>query len=156
MPPPATRREVSAALEEQQRAALVTGLEDNQQQHDDAVAAAGDQSKETAAEIGAAAEPTKVPENGDDKGSNDVESVNHHPQQSRPSSGLRAATPPPKPWVPRLLPHAAALDGGPAEEIDLPVPLQGVFRDETIRTGFQPESGEVPLWASTDADSAFA
>ncbi|CAB1098209.1 unnamed protein product [Ectocarpus sp. CCAP 1310/34] len=161
MPPPATRQEVAAALEEQQRAVLVTRLEENQQQRDDAAAAAaaaaaGDQSKETAAEIRAAAGPTKGPENGDDECSNDVEPVNHHPQQPRPSSGLRAATPPPKPWVPRLLPHAAALDGGPAEEMDLPVALQGVFRDETVRTGLQPESGEVPLWASTDADSAFA
>ncbi|CAN0258725.1 unnamed protein product [Ectocarpus sp. 6 AP-2014] len=157
MPPPATRQEVAAALEEQQRAALVTGLEENQQQqHDDDAAAGGDQSKETAAEIGAAAGPTEGPENGDDKGSNDVEPVNHHPQQPRPSSGLRAAIPPPKPWVPRLLPHAAALDGGPAKEMDLPVALQGVFQDETVRTGLQPESGEVPLWASTDADSAFA
>ncbi|CAN0097927.1 unnamed protein product, partial [Ectocarpus sp. 12 AP-2014] len=157
MPPPATRQEVAAAMEEQQRAAaLVVVLEENQQrQHDDA-AAGGDQSKETAAEIGAAAGPTKGPENGDDEGSDDVEPVNHLPQQPRPSSGLRAATPPPKPWVPRLLPHAAALDGGPAEEMDLPVALQGVFRDETVRTGLQPESGEVPLWASTDADSAFA
>lgn len=177
MPPPATRQEVAAALEEQQhenqqqngrkrkisnkienqqQQEVAAGLEENQQQHDDAAAAAGDQSKETAAEIGAAAGPIKGPENGDDKGSNDVEPVNHHPQQPRPSSGLRAAIPPPKPWVPRLLPHAAALDGGPAEEMDLPVALQGVFRDETVRTGLQPESGEVPLWASTDADSAFA
>lgn len=154
MPPPATRQAVAAALEEQQRAALATALEDNQQQHDDD-AAAGGEPTETAAGIEAAAGPTESLEDDVDMGSNDVELVNHH-QQPRPSPGLRAAMPPPKPWVPRLLPHAAALDGGPAEEMDLPVALQGVFRDETVRTGLQPESGEVPLWASTDADSAFA
>lgn len=71
-------------------------------------------------------------------------------------SGLRAAVPPPQPWVPRLLSQAAALDGGPTAEMSLPVALQGVFLDEAVRTGLQPESGEVPLWASTDADSAFA
>lgn len=70
-------------------------------------------------------------------------------------SGLRKAVPPPQPWVPRLLSHAAALDAGPTEEVDLPVSLHGVFLDESVRTGLQPESGEVPLWASTDDDSAF-
>lgn len=72
------------------------------------------------------------------------------------SVSLRVTTPPPLPWVPRLLPQAAALDAGPTEEMDLPVALAGVFLDEPVRTGLQPESGEVPLWASTDADSTFA
>lgn len=76
--------------------------------------------------------------------------------QGGPPSGLRVAVPPPQPWVPRLLSQAAALDGGPTAEMSLSVALQGVFLDEPVRTGLQPESGEVPLWASTDADSAFA
>ena len=77
-------------------------------------------------------------------------------QQQQQNSGLRVAVPPPRPWVPRLLSHAAELDGGPTEEMDLPVALHGIFRDESVRKGLQPDSGEVPLWASTDADSAFA
>lgn len=77
------------------------------------------------------------------------------PKQQQPSRLGIAAAPRPKPWVPRLLSEAALFDGGPMEEIDLPVALEGVFLDESVRTGLQPESGEVPLWASTDADSAF-
>lgn len=102
--------------------------------------------------------------NGGDNGMDidDAPSVTPFLKQSRQEqeqeqpSGLRVAVPPPQPWIPRLLPQAAVLDGGPTEEMDLPVCLLGVFLDETVRTGLQPESGEVPLWASTDADSAFA
>lgn len=70
-------------------------------------------------------------------------------------SGLRKFVPPPQPWVSRLLPHAAVLDAGPTEEVDLPVALQGVFLDDSVKAGLEPESGEVPLWASTDDDAAF-
>lgn len=70
-------------------------------------------------------------------------------------SGLRKVVRPPQPWVSRLLPHAAVLDAGPTEEVELPVALQGVFLDQSVKDGLEPESGEVPLWASTDDDAAF-
>lgn len=92
------------------------------------------------------------PYNGLAKGPTQQEEVG----ASQCPSGLRTPVPPPQPWVPRLVTHAATLDAGPTEEMDLPVALQGVFLDDAVRTGLQPESGEVPLWASTDDDSAFA
>lgn len=91
---------------------------------------------------------------GGETGSSDGKTAVAILAQERQSC-LRKSIPPPQPWVPRLLSHAAALDAGPTEEVDLPVALQGVFLDESVRTGLQPESGEVPLWASTDDDSAF-
>ena len=82
------------------------------------------------------------------------------PHQSVPSltesSGQLRKAVAPQQWVPRLLSDAAALDAGPTTEMNLPVVLEGVFMDKTVRTGLRPKSGEVPLWASTDADSAFA
>lgn len=142
MPPPATR----------QRVAAVIALDEDQ-----STSGAETESKEEAAvEVASSA---KRLENGDNNTDADTQvMVTPKPllEQQQPGSGLRVAVPPPQPWVPRLLPHAAVLDGGPTEEMDLPVALQGVFRDESVRKGLQPESGEVPLWASTDADSAFA
>lgn len=63
---------------------------------------------------------------------------------------------PPRPWLPRLASTAAEMDQGPREEIDLPPALHGLYLDECVRTGLQPEAGEVPLWATTDDDSMFA
>lgn len=140
MPPPATRQQVAAvmALGEEQ-----------------STPGSGTVSKEeAAAEVAPSA---KGLETGDNN--NDVE-VSTPPklllEQQQQGAGLRVAVPPPQPWVPRLLSHAAVLDRGPTQEMDLPVALQGVFRDESVRRGLQPESGEVPLWSSTDSDSAFA
>lgn len=140
MPPPATRQQVAAVipLDEEQSSS-----------------GAGTEAKEEAAVEGASS--VEGLENGDSK--TDAEVVMPPKpllEQQQQGSGLRVAVPPPQPWVPRLLSHAAVLDGGPTQEMDLPVALQGVFRDESVRRGLQPESGEVPLWASTDADSAFA
>lgn len=78
----------------------------------------------------------------------DVEMVS----QGRMPSSTAAAR---QSWVPRLLTDATALDAGPTAEVDLPVVLEGVFLDKTVRSGLQPDSGVVPLWASIDADSAF-
>lgn len=145
MPPPATRHQAVVpqrlltalvAIGEQQAASGVGGQSKAESRVDAAAPKRYDVDGMDAGEIYAPGEPLVPP--------------GQHP------SGLRTAVPPPKPWVPRLLTHAARLDGGPTEEMDLPVALQGVFRDESVRTGLQPESGEVPLWASTDADSAFA
>lgn len=145
MPPPATRQEVAAAI----------ALDEEQPASE-----AGTESKEGAA-AGEVASSAKGLENGDNNTDTDVvvspePLLEQQQQQQQQGSGLRVAVPPPQPWVPRLLSHAAVLDGGPTKEMDLPVALQGVFRDESVRKGLQPESGEVPLWASTDADSAFA
>lgn len=96
----------------------------------------------------------------DVKGADTAQSASRQSTAAVPArehqSGLRKTVPPPQPWVPRLLSHAAALDAGPTEEMDLPVALLGIFLDECARTGLQPESGQVSLWATTDADSAFA
>lgn len=151
MPPPLTRPEVAAAIERNEEQGATPGSHDPQSQEDssvDVVAASsesllenGDQNNTDTKPNGATTTPLML---------------RKKQQQGEQVSGLRVAVPPPQPWVPRLLSHAAALDEGPTEEMDLPVALQGVFRDESVRTGLQPESGEVPLWASTDADSAFA
>lgn len=166
MPPPVTRPEVAAAIErDQEEQGATPGSHDQQSQEDNSVDAA----------VAASTESLLFRRNGDhhndnknDAKPNGVTTMTtttplvvrkqpqHKQQQWEQVSGLRKAVPPPQPWVPRLLSHAAALDGGPTEEMELPVALQGVFRDESVRTGLQPESGEVPLWASTDADSAFA
>ena len=143
MPPPATRQEVAAVI-----------AQDEEQPS----SGAGTESKEAAAvEVASSA---KGLENSDGNTLTEVIVPPTLPvqqqQQLQQGSGLRMAVPPPQPWVPRLLSHAAVLDGGPTQEMDLPVALLGVFRDESVRKGLQPESGEVPLWASTDADSAFA
>ncbi len=139
MPPPATRPEVAAviALDEKRPApgAVDEAKEDN------------------AVVVDSSVEGPEISDSADAVLSLSMERVL---QQQQQRSRLRVAVPPPQPWVPRLLSHAAALDGGPTEEMDLPVALQGVFRDESVRKGLQPDSGEVPLWASTDADSAFA
>lgn len=94
------------------------------------------------------------PDGGGSDGGDAFSSTPRHLEEQ--PSGLRPVVPSPQPWVPRLLSQAAALDGGPTAEMSLPVALQGIFLDEAVRMGLQPESGEVPLWASTDADSAFA
>lgn len=147
MPPPPTRPELAAVIEMDQGQAEALGSRDQSQE---------DKS------VDVVTSSTKSHESGEhntDTKSNDATTPlvrQQQQQQQQQVSGLRVVVPPPQPWVPRLLSHAAVLDGGPTEEMDLPVALQGVFRDESVRTGLQPESGEVPLWASTDADSAFA
>lgn len=80
-------------------------------------------------------------------------------QRQEPQRGLpyaREMVSPPRPWLPRLTSTAAEMDQGPREEIDLPPALHGLYLDECVRTGLQPEAGEVPLWATTDDDSMFA
>lgn len=146
MPPPATRQQVVAviALEEQQSSSGAGAGTEAESKEDEA-----------AVEVASGA---KGLETGDNN--TDTEAIAPPKplleQQQQQGPGLRVTVPPPQPWVPRLLSHAAVLDGGPTQEMDLPVALQGVFRDESVRKGLQPDSGEVPLWASTDADSAFA
>lgn len=90
-------------------------------------------------------------ENGDRDKDGRVVDVEMMPQGEIPSSTAAAR----RSWVPRLLTDATALDAGPTVEVDLPVVLEGVFLDKAVRSGLRPDSGEVPLWASTDADSAF-
>lgn len=91
-------------------------------------------------------------ENGDTGREGRVVDLEMMSQAGIPSSTAAAR----RLWVPRLLSDAKALDTGPTAEVDLPVVLEGVFLDKAVRSGLQPDSGEVPLWASTDADSAFA
>lgn len=148
MPPPATRHQVAAALHLLPLKGAAV----------EPTSSGGNEAK-PATKHDDAGQITKG-HGEDDDGYSDLVSEGA-PLSTAPSveqqetDGLRLAFPLPKPWVPRLLSEAAALDGGPSEEMDLPVALQGVFLDEAVRTGLQPESGEVPLWASTDPDSAF-
>lgn len=149
MPPPATRQQVvaSSPWAQKEDARITQG--------------SGGENVDAKMENGTDVAGRKPRGNGDDDGGTGMECEKYAPltssrrQQQQPS-GLRAKVPPPNPWAFRLLTHAALLDAGPTEEMDLPVALQGMFLDATVRMGLQPESGEVPLWASTDADEAFA
>ncbi|CAM9433513.1 unnamed protein product, partial [Discosporangium mesarthrocarpum] len=58
-------------------------------------------------------------------------------------------------WTLELLSEAARLDRGPAAEVDLPAALLGIFSDRVVKRGLRPNPGEVPVWASTDPDTAF-